>query len=222
MLLTAVNNGYWTDIIATIATSAAVIIALINTAYTMNKDRKNKKEYNDKTLYMLNLKTEEYRRELKRYYIRCVSSEQNILFYRASNSGRYKKDEFYSEHLKKHPNILEDFMEFDRKFNEINLDKIENAIIELRKIMETELYNHYSNLSYSSIKLIESRIILSKNVQSTIRILSIFIKNKFLDHNMKYTESEIRVVHDGLSRFHRLEEFILLLTKKLKREVRDR
>jgi len=48
MLLTAVNNGYWTDIIATIATSAAVIIALINTAYTMNKDRKNKKDYNDK------------------------------------------------------------------------------------------------------------------------------------------------------------------------------
>ncbi|PTJ54197.1 hypothetical protein [Mammaliicoccus sciuri] len=216
MLIMAVNNGYWTDIIATIATSAAVIIALINTAYTINKDRKNKQEYNDKTLYMLNLKTEECFRELKRYYIRCVSSEQNVSTYRVLNIETYKKDEFYSEHLKKYPNIIEDFLEFDRKFNEINFDKMEDVIIELCNIMETELYNHYSNLNYSSIKLIENRINLSKKVQSTILYLRISIKNKMLDHNMKYTKTEIKVISDGLEKFNKLEESILLLTKQFK------
>jgi len=215
MLLTAVNNGYWTDIIATIATSAAVIIALINTAYTMNKDRKNKKDYNDKTLYMLNLKTEEYRMEFSRYHSEIKTTDFKTFLYNSLNDNLYNDISFTGVQKPDYTNDIENIKELIRKLDTLKHDKVMSHSIKYRGILQETLYNYYTSLTLENIKAIELAITLSKSLEYNLNLIRMFPKKEVLNTNTPFNNDRLFRIHIGLSTFETFENILYQLSKRV-------
>ena len=155
MLLTAVNNGYWydhgTELLAAIATFLAVIVALGTTWYTVSKDRKNKKEDDEKTMYMIDSMTLSYRRffymlqdSLKEASSRVTAVYTNNFF------EQLPEDDF--------PTIKEDLNALYQKNTIYSSDKFVKYTQIYHNVLNESLKTQYPRLNFESIKIIEERI----------------------------------------------------------------
>lgn len=218
MLIIPANNGFWYDhgveLAVAIATFFTVAVAFGTIWYTVSKDRKNKKEDDEKTLYMLDLKTVDYRLKFKKELDEIKTSEMNKAYYHAITDNPITKDMIDDMLQSEYPNLLEDVKEFHRKTLKLGPPKIVEIINEYKSTIESILYNHYTNLSLESIKLLETKIELSKSLLRTTNRLHFFPKELILDRRTKFDESRITHLNDGLKKFNEYEDMIHQLSKK--------
>lgn len=215
MLLTTVNNGYWTEIIATIATSAAVIIALINTAYTMNKDRKNRDEDDKKALYMTDLMTLSDRRSIYHRYTKIKNARYKVTGLHGEELIPYN-DKFFSEISEdEYPTIKEDILKLYRKKNLF----YSKSLIELCNVYKEKLENilneQYTKLYIDSIKDIEDKIEDINSVLFSIDMIIYGDISAVIQEKGPMDEARASKVKDLLERFDTLENNLKQSSKGL-------
>lgn len=215
MLLTAVNNGYWTEIIATIATSAAVIIALINTAYTMNKDRKNRDDDDKKALYMTDLLTLSDRRSIYRRYIIINNAKYKEIGLIGEERVPYD-DKFFSEISEdEYPTIKEDILKLYRKKNLFYSKSLSEFCNAYKEKLENILNEHYSRLYIDSIKDIEDKI---EDINSVLFSIDMIIYGDVIaviQEKGPMDDARASKVKDLLERFDTLENNLKQSSKGL-------
>lgn len=205
MLIMAVNNGYWTDIIATIATSAAVIIALINTAYTMNKDRKNRDEDDKKALYMADLITLSVRRSIYRRYTKIKNGSYRVVGQDGQEILPYD-DKFFSKISEdKYPTIKDDILKLYSKKNLFHSKSLIDHCNEYKEKLENILTEQYTRLHIDSIKNIENKI---EGINSVLFIINTIIYseiNTVVQEKEPLDDVRASKVKDILDKFTTLE-----------------
>ncbi|WP_422404505.1 hypothetical protein [Mammaliicoccus sp. JADD-157] len=219
MLLIPANNGFWYDhgieILAAIATFGAVAVALGTTLYTANKDRKNKEEYNTKTLYMTDLKTLENRERIREEYVKLKTSARNVVMYSATDNTRFKNELFTPLDLRKHPNVQKDAKELKRKHSYLKYDKLNKLNNRNLEILENILYSYYTNLDFDGIRIVESKINLSYKLRDILNKLEVYPSKEILNRSHNFDEARIKRVYIALDYFTELENILLQLSEKI-------
>lgn len=209
MLLTVVNNNYWydhgTELGAAAITLIAVVIALINSAYTMSKDRKNKREDDKKTIYMLDLMTLDSRRDLYKNLVNIQSSElieRDML----GNEIIHFDDEIFPEAtIKKHPSIQYDMKSLYRKNHFFSSEILNEVTDKYKESLESTLHSQYSNLYFESIKKIEKKIEKINMLRYRIKVLKNSEIRRILNESKDIDKERAEEVYKILGFFDNLE-----------------
>lgn len=172
MLIIPANNGFWYDhgieLIAAIATFAAAGVAMLTSWYTVSKDRKNKEDDNNKTLYMLDLLTVKNRSVL----YQTLNKIQDADYKKPKKEDiKYIKEYFVKITENQYPTLKNDLvklfwkqLEFDSKFLIEEIDSYKSTL-------ENIIKEQYSNLYFESIKKVEDKIVDLETLLNTIEMI---------------------------------------------------
>lgn len=219
MLLIPANNGFWYDhgieLAVAIATFFTVAVAFGTMWYTASKDRRNKEEYNTKTLYMIDLKTLEHRELIRKEYEKLKTSERNVRSYRISDITRFRNELFTPLDLYKYPNIQKDAKELKRKHYYFKYDKLNELNSRNLEILENAFYSNYTNLDFDGIRIVESKINLAYKLRDILNKLEVYPSKEILNRNHNFDEARIKRVYIALDYFTELENILLQLSEKI-------
>ena len=159
MLLIPANNGFWYDhgveIVAAIATFAAVGVAMLTSWYTVSKDRKNKEDDNNKTLYMLDLLTLKNRSVL----YQTLNKIQNADYKKPKQDDiKYIKEYYVNITENQYPTMKNDLVKLFWKQLEFDSNFLVEEIDSYKSTLENIIKEQYSNLYFESIKKVEDKI----------------------------------------------------------------
>lgn len=219
MIVIEQDNGFWYDhgieIIVGILTLLGLGLALWNSAYAVSKDRKNKEDDNNKTLYILDLLTVNNRSVL----YRALNRIQNAEHKKSKKEGipYYPYIEGYFNELSEdqYPTIKNDLVRLFWKQLEFSPNSLVDEIDSYKNTLENTINEQYSNLYFESIKKIEYKIGELESLLSSIEMIRSIKLTSVTAYGNPIDETRADKVPSILNYFKKLESDLSKASKSL-------